>query len=127
MSKKAEEIRKFERRVQPDQYFKSAQTEFREFYNSNLEDIQAAEKAFRNLSVLLLKNQEFPEPKVSSRVKNRSECIRKFDGKYSLILEESGEEYKIKDHITDLIGVRIVCLYESDIEKASESDSKLFQ
>jgi len=42
---------------------------------------------------------------------------KSFDGKYRTALEQSGVPYKLRDHITDLIGVRVVCIYESDIEK----------
>jgi ppGpp synthetase/RelA/SpoT-type nucleotidyltranferase len=55
--------------------------------------------------------------KVEGRVKDKEECIRKFNKKYRTELETSAQEYSIKDHISDLIGLRIVCLYEDDIDK----------
>jgi ppGpp synthetase/RelA/SpoT-type nucleotidyltranferase len=54
---------------------------------------------------------------VVSRVKNRDECIGKFRRKYQESLEKNNLPYEIKDHITDLIGVRVICLYEPDIAK----------
>lgn len=117
MSKKTEQLEAFERKSQPDQYFEKAKVEFRQFYNDSFPSLQAADKAFRNLIILLLEGKDFNKPKVTSRIKDRSECSRKFDKKYRVSLGESGEAYQIKDHITDLIGLRIVCLYESDLEK----------
>lgn len=76
--------------------------------------------------MLLLKEQEFPEPKVFSRVKDRNECTQKFDRKYRSALEKTDGKYFIKDHISDLVGVRVVCIYESDIEKVSEILRKEF-
>lgn len=126
MSRK-ENVEKFVREAMPSQTFEEAKKEFREFYISEGSSINAAEKAFRNLVGLLLKEQEFPEPKVLSRVKDRNECIRKFDGKYRNVLEMSGEKYRIRDHISDLVGVRVVCIYESDIEKVSAILRKEFE
>ncbi|MCK2055798.1 (p)ppGpp synthetase [Methylobacterium sp. 37f] len=53
--------------------------------------------------------------KIEGRVKEREECVSKFSRKYRTDLENKNQEYSIKDHITDLIGVRIVCLYEDEI------------
>ncbi len=110
-----------------DNYFKIAKGNFREFYNQNLHDFQAAEKAVRNLICLLLKDQSFPEPKVSSRTKEREECIEKFVQKYREAAEVEQPKYKIESYITDLIGLRIVCYYESDIENISDIISTEFE
>ncbi|WP_027358127.1 nucleotidyltransferase family protein [Desulforegula conservatrix] len=48
--------------------------------------------------------------KVEGRVKNKEECIKKFNQKYRTELEAISQAYSIKDHISDLIGLRIVCL-----------------
>jgi putative GTP pyrophosphokinase len=53
--------------------------------------------------------------KIEGRVKDRDECIRKFSGKYRNALEEQNQPFVIQDHITDLLGIRIVCLYEDEI------------
>lgn len=119
MSRK-ERTEAFVRSAFPDQTFEEAKKDFREFYTGENDRLQAAEKAYRNLVVLLLKNQSFPEPKVSSRLKDWNECIKKFDGKYRGPLEATGQPYVIKDHISDLIGLRVVCIYESDIEEVSK-------
>lgn len=59
--------------------------------------------------------------KVEGRVKDGEECVRKFVRKYRAALEEAQTPYDIVDHITDLIGVRVVCLYEDELEKVAEA------
>lgn len=58
--------------------------------------------------------------KVEGRVKDVDECIRKFVRKYRPALEESNTPYDIQTYITDLIGVRVVCLYEDELEKIAQ-------
>lgn len=52
----------------------------------------------------------------SGRIKDREESLKKFMRKYQGDLEKSGTPYEIRDHVTDLIGLRLVCLYEDEIE-----------
>lgn len=122
-----ENIEEFSRMAFPEKYFEIAKTEFRDYYLGQTDTLVAAEKAFRNLILLLLKGLDFPEPKVSSRLKERSECIRKFERKYRDRFEQIGTEYSINDHITDLIGVRVICIYESDIEQVAQVLKKHFE
>ena len=101
---------------------------FKEFYVTNYSKLLNAEKSFRNLIHLLLSNtSEISTPKVHSRLKERNEVIDKFNLKYRKTLEEKEADYNIRDHITDLIGVRVICLYESDIEKVVSVLKKNFQ
>jgi len=58
--------------------------------------------------------------KVEGRVKDQEECLRKFSSKYRYVLEEANQAYAIRDHLTDLIGIRVVCLYEDEIWKVAE-------
>lgn len=58
--------------------------------------------------------------KVEGRVKDADECIRKFVRKYRPTLEERNLPYDIQSYITDLIGVRVVCLYEDELEKVAQ-------
>ena len=58
--------------------------------------------------------------KVEGRVKDVDECIRKFVRKYRPALEENNTPYDIQSYITDLIGVRVVCLYEDELEKVAQ-------
>ena len=114
---KRKNVEAFERQVFPAEYFEKAKSEFRKAYEEMHPSLVSAEDAFRNLVLLLLSDQEFPEPKVVSRIKKRSECVSKFDRKYRSECENLGDEYQILEHITDLIGIRVICLYEDDIEK----------
>ncbi|MEW6208248.1 MAG: (p)ppGpp synthetase [Acidobacteriota bacterium] len=89
---------------------------FREYYGSNFQLLEAAENSFRTLiAALLAGNDLFPTPVVTSRLKEREECIRKFALKYQAVLEEQQRPYEIKDYVTDLIGIRVTCFYETDI------------
>ncbi len=58
--------------------------------------------------------------KVEGRVKDADECVRKFVRKYRTALEERNLPYDIETYITDLIGVRVVCLYEDELEKVAQ-------
>ena len=101
---------------------------FKEFYVTNYNKLLNAEKSFRNLIHLLLSNtSDITTPKVNSRLKERNEAIDKFNLKYRKTLEEKEIDYNIRDHITDLIGIRVICLYESDIEKVVTVLKKNFQ
>lgn len=89
---------------------------FNKFYSDNFKILETASEYFRTLiSSILLEEVEIQN--VLSRVKLLDECITKFKDKYQKRLEEEKIDYKIKDHITDLIGLRIICLYDSDIIK----------
>lgn len=95
--------------------FDSKRNEFKEYYSECHDVLKSAEDSFRNLIHLLLSDAPIPTPKVISRLKDRDESIKKFEIKYRNELEKSETEYSIKDYITDLIGIRVICLYEADI------------
>lgn len=108
--------------------FESANRAFREWYDSNYDILKLAEKTFRNIIQLLLSDIDgVPSPKVISRLKDKDECIKKFQRKYQTKLEESETEYEIKDYITDIIGIRVICLYESNINPILELLSEWFK
>ncbi|CAH1388176.1 GTP pyrophosphokinase [Candidatus Nitrotoga sp. M5] len=91
---------------------------FRESYSDNIKLLEGAVDSFRALiSALLTHDENIYVSKVEGRIKDIEECIRKFNLKYRKALEAEGTDYSIKDHISDLIGLRVVCLYEDDIEK----------
>ncbi|MFC3194294.1 GTP pyrophosphokinase family protein [Marinicella sediminis] len=101
----------------PSQDFETANRNFREWYAQNYPLLRAAEKTYKNLIHLLLSGIEgVPLPKVLSRLKDRNECVKKFQRKYQTDLEQKSTEYEIKNYLTDIIGIRVVCLYESNIE-----------
>ena len=98
--------------------FETEKTAFREYYAANQKLFFDAETFFRSLvSALLSTDQAINSPSVSGRVKDREEAIKKFVVKYQSDLEAAKLPYEIKDHITDLIGIRVVCLYEDEVEK----------
>ena len=100
------------------QDFEHEKRVFSEYYEANLSVLQQASKALTHLlNELLIQLKDIPISKIESRIKSCDECIWKFDLKYLQALEEASVPYAIKDHINDLVGLRIVCLYEDDIEK----------
>ncbi|HFB67083.1 MAG TPA: (p)ppGpp synthetase, partial [Aeromonadales bacterium] len=107
--------------------FEKEKKGFREYYDGNYQLFEEAVNSLSTLTALLLTDQDaFPTPRVTFRVKDREECINKFSRKYRKSLEESSTEYEIKDHITDIIGIRVICLYETDIELIREVLTKCF-
>ena len=60
-----------------------------------------------------------PGCKLEWRIKDAKEAVSKFSRKYRAALEESGTPYEIQHYISDLIGVRVVCLYEDELEKVA--------
>lgn len=71
------------------------------------------------LQSILSKDPSIDISKVEGRVKDRDECIRKFSRKYRAALEEANEPFEIQHYLTDIVGVRVVCLYEDELEKVA--------
>ena len=91
---------------------------FRKFYTDNFQALERAKNSFMSLVHALVSHDgTVALSKLEGRVKEREECIEKFNNKYRTGLESAGTQYEIADHITDLIGLRIVCLYEDEIDK----------
>lgn len=107
--------------------FEREKTEFRDFYGANLKLMEDAKSSYIVLLTALVARSGGVEiSKIEGRIKDREECIQKFNLKYRTDLEKKETSYEIKDHITDLVGIRIVCLYEDDIEKIREILEKHF-
>lgn len=101
--------------------FEAEKQKFRDYYNENHGLLEGAKNSFITLVNSLIRNSsDIAISKIEGRVKERDECVKKFSRKYRTVLESEGYEYNIIDHITDLIGVRVVCLYEDDIEKIKD-------
>lgn len=93
---------------------------FRQFYDTSLKHLLEAKNAYIRLINALLKRCDTGEvTKIEGRIKEREECIKKFQRKYQNQLEAAEHPYEIKDFISDLIGIRIVCLYEDQIPELS--------
>lgn len=101
--------------------FEKEKQTFLDYVNDNIELLRNAESSFSTLiQSLLATSPELAVSTVSSRLKGRNECIKKFSRKYQFELEKEEKAYEIKDYITDLIGVRIICLYEKDIQEVGD-------
>jgi ppGpp synthetase/RelA/SpoT-type nucleotidyltranferase len=100
--------------------FDVEKSKFRDFYESNHQLLEDAKNSFVTLIKSLTSHAKLSVSKVEGRVKDKEESIKKFNRKYRTELESTSKPYTIQDHITDLIGLRVVCLYEDDIEKIRE-------
>ena len=100
----------------PSLDFDAEKAVFRAFYDDNLQTLDGAVASFLTLIRSLLAGGDHSFAVASGRVKDREESIKKFQRKYQGSLEETGTPYDIGSHITDLIGLRVVCLYEDEIE-----------
>lgn len=105
--------------------YRNKERNFREFYSEKYEFLKSGGELFRDLIRSLL-TDEIPINDVLFRVKSCQESIDKFKRKYRNDLETKEEDYEIQNYITDLIGVRVICLYEEDIYKVSECLRKNF-
>lgn len=101
--------------------FELEEKSFRDFYDSNQKHFFTAKNTYIRIIGSLIKRLGIDkEMKIEGRVKDREECIKKFQRKYQNKLEADEQPYKIKEFITDLIGIRIVCLYEDQVTVLSE-------
>ncbi|OGR16046.1 MAG: (p)ppGpp synthetase [Desulfobacterales bacterium GWB2_56_26] len=101
--------------------FEHEKNTFRSYYESNRKHFFAAKNAYIRIIGSLIKRLGLDEvTKVEGRVKNQEECIKKFHRKYQNRLEADEQPYEIKDFISDMIGIRIVCLYQDQIALLSE-------
>lgn len=108
--------------------FEAEKADFRFFYDQNLPLLQDATKSFiALLNALVTHSRSIEVSKLDGRVKEKEECIRKFSRKYRPELEAESTPYEIKPYISDLIGLRIVCLYEDEIEKVASVIREHFQ
>ncbi len=95
---------------------------FREFYAQNQCDLENIKNHYISTIETLIKQSNLGEvTKIEGRVKDQDECIKKFQRKYQGRLETEGHAYTIKDYLSDLIGIRIICLYEDQVALVSET------
>ncbi len=101
--------------------FELERRQFREYYDDHRQSFEEAKNAFISIIRTLIRQSDIGEvTKIEGRIKDRAECIRKFHRKYQSKLEADEQPYRIRDYISDLIGIRIVCLYEDQIALVSE-------
>ncbi|WP_010458888.1 GTP pyrophosphokinase [Acidovorax radicis] len=102
----------------PSLDFDLEESHFRAFYAQQSVALDAACAALTDMVAAVVTRAGGVEvAKVEGRVKDADECIRKFVRKYRPALEENNTPYEIQSYITDLVGVRVVCLYEDELEK----------
>lgn len=100
--------------------FEQEKVLFRKYYESNYKQFIAAKDAFIDIVRTLIRQSDVGEvTKIEGRVKDKEECIKKFQRKYQGKLEADEQPYQIRDFISDLVGVRIVCLYEDEVPAVS--------
>jgi len=101
--------------------FETEKTAFAEFYLANRKQLVAAKNSYMDAIRALIKHSEVGVvTKIEGRVKEEEECIKKFQRKYQGKLEADEQPYQIADFISDLIGIRIVCLYEDQVPQVAE-------
>ncbi len=107
--------------IVPSLDFEQEKNIFRQFYDNNRKLLVNAKNTYIRIINSLIRRSDVGEvTKIEGRVKDKEECIRKFHRKYQNNLETDELPYEIRDFISDLIGVRIVCLYEDQIPAVSE-------
>ena len=105
----------------PSLDFELERRNFLLYYDSNRQLFEKAKNACISIIASLLRQSNIGEvTKIEGRIKDKNECIKKFHRKYQSKLEAEEHPYRIQDYITDLIGIRIICLYEDQIAKTSE-------
>jgi putative GTP pyrophosphokinase len=101
--------------------FEQEKSNFRKFYECNHKHFADTKNTYIRIISSLIRRLDGGEvTKIEGRVKDKEECIKKFHRKYQSRLEADEHPYEIKDFISDLIGIRIVCLYEDRISVLSE-------
>ena len=89
--------------------------------NSNRKHLLTAKNIYISLINSLVKRLGIDEvTKIEGRIKDKDECVKKFHRKYQNRLEADEQPYEIRFFISDLIGIRIVCLYEDQIALLAE-------
>ncbi|SUA44483.1 GTP pyrophosphokinase ywaC [Neisseria zoodegmatis] len=106
--------------------FEMEKDRFRKFYDDNLDVHRERVEIVIQLLKAILDNKFSKKVTVLGRLKDREESIQKFSRKYQSDLESKKQPYQIKDHITDLYGLRVICSYEDEVNEISEILSKEF-
>lgn len=107
--------------------FEAEKAAFRLYYDDNVTLLEGAKASFLTLVRSLFAGGEYASATASGRVKEREESIKKFTRKYQSELEKNGTPYEIKDFISDLVGLRLVCLYEDEVEPISALVRRQFE
>jgi putative GTP pyrophosphokinase len=107
--------------------FEVEKEKFRKFYEDQFKVLQSSIDLFKSLIQSLLQSGNIGISRIEGRVKDKDECIKKFYRKYLKELEKNDTPYEITPFITDLLGLRVVCLHEDDVNKIQELMTKNFE
>lgn len=102
---------------------------FEQFYLNNTSILSEGVDAIAHIlrSALDEIKEELAVHEVSGRVKTFESCVQKYNEKYRQKNEGEGPGRRIDEFLSDLIGIRIVCLYEDDIEKIADKVKQTFE
>jgi ppGpp synthetase/RelA/SpoT-type nucleotidyltranferase len=64
---------------------------------------------------------------IKGRTKSYDECISKFKRKYLPFIKPEANNYRIRDYLTDLIGIRAVCFYSEEVYEIRRRLKKYFR
>ena len=104
-----------------EEEWEKVKNEFKEWYIDNSNVFKLAKDMYQSLiTSLLFDRDEISNPTIESRIKDRSSCISKFERKYLNEYKSGISLTDVKDRLTDLIGIRIICSYEDEIEKVEK-------
>lgn len=102
--------------------FDQEKQHFRAFYSAHYPALESAKNSYiKTINDIIHRSGTVEVTKIEGRIKDQEECIKKFHRKYQDKLESQEQAYEIKDYLTDLIGIRIVCLYEDHIALVSQA------
>lgn len=108
--------------------FNAERDAFHSFYDAQHDNLRGALGSLTTLLKSMLKSvPDVSISNVSGRVKDRDECVKKFSRKYRTALEAAETPYTIREKLTDIIGLRVVCLYEDEVERIKAAVSEEFE
>lgn len=107
--------------------YQEAKVTFHEYYSASDSFLKSGENFFRSLTESIIADSGVKVHHINSRIKSRESCLEKFDKKYRSKFEQDKCQYHIKDHISDLIGIRIVCFYEQDVIEVANTLEKTLE
>ncbi len=96
--------------------------EFNNWYENQLPHHEASVRFFCELIATIPAVET-----VSGRTKKYEECISKFKRKYLSQIKPDDDNYKISEHLTDLVGIRAVCNYSEEVQEIRRKLNKFFK
>lgn len=112
-----------------DRTASAALQEFERWYLENASTLREAVEAISRIlrSTFDEMREELAVHDVRGRAKSLDSCVMKYNTKYRADHEKEGCRTPIVSLLTDLVGVRIICLYEDDIARIAERVRTTFE